>query len=235
MPPAQRLGQAFTFGGRVPAAVGGLLAALLLASVSGAVVSGLREATFFSPVFVWRGEVWRLASYLFFEGDPLALLFGGLMLWMFGRDLAHAWGERRFLEAFLAIGAGAAAATSILALAWPRLRDIGAAGPWPVVDALVVAWALRFPDRQLLFMFALPVNGRALLWLTVGGTALYAIFAGVVPYVPHLMAEGLVALWLRGPRPRLPRLPRWLRRRRGPFEVIHADRDPDTGRPRWLN
>src|SRR5574341_1811328 len=110
-----------------------------------------------------------------------ALTFGGLMLWMFGRDLAHSLGERRFLLAFLGLGAGAAAATSLLAVAWPRLRDIGSGGPWPVIDALVVAWALRFPDRQLLFMFALPVSGRALLWLTVGGTALYAVFAGVVP------------------------------------------------------
>jgi membrane associated rhomboid family serine protease len=218
----------------VPAAVGGLLLALLLASVAGALLPALREATFFSPALVWRGEVWRLLTHPFFENDPLALLFGGLMLWMFGRDLALAWGERRFLGAFLGLGAGAAAATSLLALAWPRLLGVHLAGPWPVVDALVVAWALRFPDRQLLFMFALPVSGRALLWLTVGGTALYAVFAGVVPYVPHLLAEGLAALWLRGPGLRLPRLPRW-RRRRGTFEVIHADRDPDSGRPRWLN
>ena len=98
----------------------------------------------------------------------------------------------------------------------------------------MVAWALCFPDRRLLFMFALPVSGRALLWLTVGGTALYAAFYGLAPYLPHLLAEGLAALWLRGPRARLPRLPRWLRRRR-PFEVIHADRDPDAGRPRWMN
>lgn len=234
MPRPLRPGEALTFGGRVPAAVGGLLVALLLASVAGALLPAVREATFFAPALVWRGEVWRLVTYPFFEYDPLALLLGGLMLWMFGRDLALAFGERRFLGAFLGLGAGAAAITSLLALAWPRLLDVRLAGPWPVVDALVVAWALRFPDRQLLFMFALPVTGRALLWLTVGGTALYAVFAGVVPYVPHLLAEGLAALWLRGPRLRLPRPPRWLRRRR-PFDVIHADRDPDAGRPRWMN
>ncbi len=230
----RRLSEALTFGGRVPPAAGGLLSAVLLASVAGALVRPVREAALLSPVLVWRGEVWRLFTYPFFESDPVALLLGGLMLWMFGRDLALAWGERRFLAAFTGLGAGAAAATSLLALAWPRLQGGAWAGPWPVIDALVVAWALRFPDRQLLFMFALPVTGRALLWLTVGGTALYAVFSGPGPYVPHLLAEGLVALWLRGPRLRLPRLPRWLRRR-GPFEVIRADRDPDSGRPRWMN
>lgn len=237
MPRLRRLSQALTFGGRVPPAAGGLLSAVLLASVTGALARPVRDATFFSPALVWHGEAWRLLTYPFFESDALALLFGGLMLWMFGRDLALAWGQRRFLVAFLGLGAGAAAATSLLALAWPRLEGGAWAGPWPVIDALVVAWAMCFPDRQLLFMFALPVSGRALLWLTVGGTVLFAVFYGVVPYVPHLLAEGLVALWLRGPRLRLPRLPRWRRwrRRRGPFEVIHADRDPDSGRPRWLN
>jgi membrane associated rhomboid family serine protease len=234
VPRPRRLSEALTFGGRVPAAVGGLVAAVVVASIAGALARPVRDATFFSPALVWRGEVWRLLSYPFLESDPLALVFGGLMLWMFGRDLAVAWGGWRLLQAFLGLAAGAAAATCLLALAWPRLELIGVAGPWAVIDALVVAWALRFPDRQLLFMFALPVNGRALLWLTVGGTALYAVFSGVAPYVPHLLAEGLVVLWLRRPRLRLPRLRRW-RRRRGPFAVIHADRDPDASRPRWLN
>jgi len=234
VPRPRPLSEVLSFGGRVPAAVGGLLAAVLLASVAGALARPVRDAAFFAPDLAWHGEVWRLLTYPFFETDPFALLFGGLVLWVFGRDLALAWGERRFLAAFLGLGAGAAAATSLLALAWPRLHAGAWSGPWPALDGLAVAWALLFPARRVLFMAVLPVTGRALLWLTVGGTALFAVFYGVVPYVPHLLAEGLVALWLRGPRLRLPRLPRW-RRRRGPFEVIHADRDPDSGRRRWLN
>ncbi len=234
MPPVRRLSEALTFGGRVPAAVGGLVAAVLVASIAGALFPPVRDAAFFSPALVWRGEVWRLVSYPFLESDPLSLVIGGFMLWMFGRDLAAAWGGRRLLQAFVGLAAGAAAATSLLALAWSRLQVVAAAGPWPVIDALVVAWALRFPDRQLFYMFVLPLNGRTLVWLTVAGTVLYAVFYGFAPYVPHLLAEGLVALWLRGPRLRLPRLPR-RRRRRGPFAVIHADRDPDQSPPRWLN
>lgn len=230
----RRLSETLTFGGRVPAGVGGLVAAVLVASIAGAFFRPVRDLAFFSPALVWRGEVWRLVSYPFFETDPLSLVMGGFMLWVFGRDLSAAWGEWRLIRAFLGLAAGAAAVTSLLALAWPRLQLIAAAGPWPVIDALVLAWALRFPDRQLFYMFVLPLNGRALIWITVGGTALYAVFYGVAPYVPHLLAEGLVALWLRGPRLRLPRLPR-RRRRRGPFAVIHADRDPDQSPPRWMN
>lgn len=233
MRPARRLGEALTFGGRVPAAVGGLLLAVILASIAGALQPPLRSAGALSPELVWQGEGWRLFTYAFFETDPFGLVLGGLVLWWCGRDLSLAWGGRRFLLAFPGIAAAAAAATCLAALAWPGLMAMVAVGPWPVVDALVVAWALRFPGRQILLWFALPVSGRLLLWFTVGGTALYALFFGLAPYLPHLLAEGLTALWLRAPRPRLPRIR--LRRRRRPFEVIHADRDPDAGRPRWLN
>ncbi len=232
--PRAPIRESLGFGGRVPPAVGGLVAALVLGSVAGALWRPLRDAAIFSPDLVWRGEVWRLLTWLVVETDPFALVFGALMLWIFGRDLAFGLGERRFLLAFAGIGAGAAAATTLLALAWPRLGPGAWSGSWPAIDGLMVAWAVLFPGRQLAFMLVLPVSGRALLWLTVGGTALYAVFYGVVPYVPHLLAEGLALLWLRSPRLKLPRRPRWLRRRR-PFEVIHAERDPDAGRPRWMN
>ncbi|HEU4382297.1 MAG TPA: rhomboid family intramembrane serine protease [Anaeromyxobacteraceae bacterium] len=232
--PRTRIQESLSFGGRVPPSVGGLVAAVVLASVAGALWPPLRDWAFFSPSLVRGGEIWRLVTYPFVEASPFALLFGGLMLWIFGRDLAFAIGERRFLLAFAGLAAGAAVGTSLLALAWGGLAEGAWAGPWPVIDGLVVAWAVLFPGRQLAFMLVLPLSGRALLWVTVGGTVLFAVFQGVAPYVPHLLAEGLAVLWLRAPRLRLPRLPRWLRRRR-PFEVIHADRDPDAGRPRWMN
>ena len=154
----RRLSETFTFGGRVPAAVGGLVAAVLAVSIAGAFSRPVRDVAFFSPSLVWRGEVWRLVSYPFLETDPLSLVMGGFMLWVFGRDLSAAWGEWRLIRAFLGLAGGAAAVTSLLALAWPRLQLIAVAGPWPVIDALVLAWALRFPDRQLFYMFVLPPN-----------------------------------------------------------------------------
>jgi membrane associated rhomboid family serine protease len=241
---ARRLGQAFSFGGRFPPAVGALVALTVVASLVGVVgerngVPLLPLGVLFPPA-VLDGEVWRLVTWVFLETQPLDLLFGCYLLWWLGRDLAFAWGERRFVAAYLGLAAGAAAVASFLSLAWPALALARFAGPWPVVDALVVAWALLFPDRQILLFFALPVSGRALLWLTVGGTLLFAAFGGVPPYVPHLAAEALAlvylrvrpGLWFR--RVRFRPLDR-LRRRRGRFEVIEADRDPDRDKPRWMN
>jgi membrane associated rhomboid family serine protease len=244
MRPTRRLGQALSFGGRIPAAVGALVAVMVVASLAGVVGARnglpLLSLGVLSPPAVLEGEVWRLVTWVFLEAAPLDLLLGCYIVWWLGRDLAFAWGEKRFLGAWLGLAAGAAALTCLASLGWPAVALARYAGPWPVVDALIVAWALLFPERQILLFFALPVSGRSLLWFTLGGTALFAAFGGVAAYVPHLAAEALAlaylrvrpGLWFR--RLRFRPLARF-RRGRGRFEVIEADRDPDRHGPRWLN
>jgi membrane associated rhomboid family serine protease len=235
---AGRSGNPFAFGGRMPAAVGGLIAATvglsLVAVVGDRNGLPLLRLAVLEPRAVWSGEVWRLFTWVLVETEPLNLLFGGLVLFWFGRDLVEAWGARRFLATYFGIGAIAGALTCVGTLAWPVLRSFVFTGFWAVLDALIVAWAILHPFRQILLFFAVPVSGRALLWITVGGTVLFALFNGVAAFVPHLLAEGVAWIWMSrgGPgkwlrRVKLPRL-----RRRGRFEVIHADRDPDR---RWLN
>ncbi|HTP50616.1 MAG TPA: rhomboid family intramembrane serine protease [Anaeromyxobacteraceae bacterium] len=232
------LGQGLSFGGRVPVAVGALIAVTVVASLVGVVGERnglpLLQLGVLEPGRVLRGELWRLVTWVFFETDPLGLLFGGLVLYWFGRDLCEAWGERRFVLAYVGFAAAAAALATGVALLFPALLHVHWLGLWPAVDALVVAWALNFPYRQILLYFALPVSGRALLWFTVGGTLLYAVFSGLAAFVPHLLAEGAAYLYASGRGPgrwlRRLKLPRFRKRRQ--FSVVHADRDPDR---RWLN
>src|SRR5690349_18974283 len=151
---ARPIGEFFTFGGRVPSTVGGLISALVLASLAGALGRsyGLLDVAVLVPGLVWQGQVWRLVTWAFFETDPLSLLFGALTLYWFGRDLCFAWGPRRFIATFFAIAALAAAVTTIAALGWPALRGYPYRGSWAVLSALIVAWAMIFPERQILFM-----------------------------------------------------------------------------------
>jgi membrane associated rhomboid family serine protease len=218
--------------------VGGLIVATVGVSLAGAVAEQmgfpLRSLLLLQPAAVWGGEVWRLVTWVLVEDSPLNLLFGGMVLFWFGRDLVDAWGEKRFLVTYFAVPAVAAALASLLALTWPRLAASGFSGFWVALDALVIAWGLSYPFRQILLFFALPVSGQALVWVTLGGTVLFALFTGVGAFVPHLLAEGLAWLHVSGKGPgqwlRRIRLPR--RKKRGRFEVIHVDRDPDR---RWLN
>lgn len=231
-------GNPFAFGGRVPAAVGGLIVATVVTSLASAVGGRnglpLHQLLVLDTGAVWRGEVWRLLTWVLVETDPLNLLFGGLVLYWFGRDLCDAWGERRFLVSYFAFPAVAAVLSSVLALALPVLEAYRFPGFWVALDALVVSWGLLHPFRQILLFFAVPVSGRTLVWVTVGGTVLFGLFNGITGFVPHLLAEGVAWLHVSGKGPG-----RWLarirfprRKRRGRFEVIHVDRDPDR---RWLN
>ena len=194
----------------------------------------VRALLLLQPAAVWEGEVWRLVTWVLVEENPLNLLFGGLVLYWFGRDLVEAWGDRKFLATWFGVPAAAAVLTCLLALAWPRLAASWSSGFWVALDVLVICWGLVHPFRQILLYFALPVSGKALVAITVGGTVLFALFSSITAFVPHLLAEGLAWLHASGKGPgswlRRLRLPR--RRGRGRFEVIHADRDPDR---RWLN
>ena len=235
----RRAGNPLAFGGRVPAVVGGLIVATVVVSLAGAVAEQmgfpLRSLLVLRPSAVWGGEVWRLVTWILVEESPLNLLFGGLVLFWFGRDLVDAWGERRFLLTYFGVPAAAAVLVSLLALAWPQLDAHGYAGFWVALDALVIAWGLNHPFRQILLFFAVPVSGQALVWVTLGGTLLFALFTGVGAFAPHLLAEGIAWLHVSGKGPgqwlRRIRLPR-RKKKYGRFEVIHADRDPDR---RWLN
>src|SRR3990170_8385570 len=108
MPRSRSVGQlsrALTFGGRVPPVVGLLISLLVVVSLTGALVPNLTNLAIFVPALVTRGELWRLVTWPFVETHPLSLVFGALILWWLGRDLALAWGERRFLVLFLGLAA----------------------------------------------------------------------------------------------------------------------------------
>ncbi len=232
------LDQLLTFGGRVPSVVGALIALLVLSSLAGALQPSLRSAAVLVPVAVWEGQLWRVLTYPFFESDPLSLVFGAMMLFWFGRDLSYAWGPRRFLITFLAFTAAAGVVTCLVARVWPAVWAHPYLGIWPVADAMVVAWAMIFPDRQILLYFALPVSGSTLLYLTVGGTLLYAIFGGLVSFVPHLAAEAMMLVFARGyslrglfQTVRIRSQERRARRRARHLKVVDKESDP----PRWMN
>jgi membrane associated rhomboid family serine protease len=147
---------------------------------------------------VFAGQLWRLLTWAFFELDPLGLIFAGLALFWFGSDLVRTWGPTRFLARYLGLAAGAAALTCAVALVWPGLRVRPFVGAWPVVSALIVAWAVVFPTRNILLYFVVPLHGRNLIYATLGGTLIFALLGGISNFVPHFGAQLLSLAALRG-------------------------------------
>jgi membrane associated rhomboid family serine protease len=154
-----------------------------------------------------RGQLWRLVTYLFVHDAQgfTHILFNMLALWMFGVDLEHRWGTRGFTKYYAITGIGAGVATVLIALLpYDVTRDIynattiGASG---AIYGLLLAWALLFPHRKILFMFIFPLPARTAALLMGGMSFLAAVSGrnGSVAEATHL--AGLLAGWiyLRGP------------------------------------
>jgi len=194
-------GDFLVLGGRVPRVVGVLIGLTLALSILGALggrEGPLRAAGVLVPALVWSGQAWRLFTWMFFEMEPISLLFSCLMLWWFGRDLIQAWGAGGFLGRYLAFSALPAALTVLMSLAWTDLGMAVYSGQWAITGALVIAWATLFPSRQLLLYFVFPLGGRNLVYITLGTTVLFGLFYGLAGFVPHLLAESLMLAYLRG-------------------------------------
>ena len=204
VPARSRLSSSFVFfGARFPAVVvwlaGGILGASCLGALDYRVGFKLLRFVTLEPDLVLRGEVWRLLTWSFFELSPLGLIFGCLLLLMVGRDLADAWGARRFLVAYVVLTAIVGVATVLVGLAWTEVRLIPYVTMWPIVEALIIAWAVWYPSRQILVYFVLPLSGRNLILVTIGGTVVWALLVSLALFVPHFLAEGLTLAYLRVP------------------------------------
>jgi len=157
------------------------------------------------PSEVWRGQVWRLATWPFIEPSPLSLLFTCLSLYWFGSDLAREWGSPRFLAVFGGVTLAAAVGTCLIAQIDEGALSQRYLGSWALTCAMIVAWGLWFPDRVVRIYFVLPIRGYWLAWLTVALTVVYAVYAGWERFLPELFAEGSSLAWLF----RRPLLARW--------------------------
>jgi membrane associated rhomboid family serine protease len=190
-------------GGRVPAPVALLIVATFIASIAGSVsarngVGGLLKAGVLVPSAVYHGEVWRLVTWPLFELDPIGLIFGALGLFWFGSELVRAWGPGRFLLAYFGLAGAAGLVTCLVALGGPEMQTLTFFGLWPVVSALIIAWATYFPGRDILVYFVLPLRGQNLIYATLGGTLLFALLGGFTRFVPHFAAQLLMMAALRG-------------------------------------
>jgi len=115
------------------------------------------------------GYVWQLLTYAFLH-DPaniLHILLNMLFLYWFGREIEIVWGVRRFLAFYLTAAAFAALVFSAMHYFWPlkAARCFGASG---AIMALVMVYALWWPNRTILFMFLFPMRVWTFVLIVIG-------------------------------------------------------------------
>jgi rhomboid family protein len=135
------------------------------------------------PAFVVRDFwIWQVATYMFLHGGLLHILFNMLALWMFGTELERMWGTRYFLKFYFVSGIGAGVLTVLFSLLpfgfAHQLHQSVVIGASGAIYALLLAYALYFPDRPIYMYFVFPIPARIFV-LIMGAIAFYSSLSDV--------------------------------------------------------
>ena len=131
---------------------------------------GFLEMLLLDPHLVFRGEAWRLITFVFIppEASPIWILFALYFMWLFGTALEAEWGAFRYNLFYLLGMLGTTAAAFVM-------RE--PMGNSALNMTIFLAFATLFPNFQILLFFILPVKVKWLAWIAAA-TMLYGILVG---------------------------------------------------------
>jgi membrane associated rhomboid family serine protease len=134
---------------------------------------------------------WQLGTYMFLHGGFWHLFFNMLWLWMFGMELEHVWGSRKFLIFYLSCGLGAGVANLIVTtLLGQTAPVVGASG---AIMGVLIAFGMLFPDRPIYLYFLLPIRAKYFVALVIGFDLFYGV-TGTADGVAHFAHLGGAAM-----------------------------------------
>lgn len=130
-------------------------------------------------------EVWQLLTYQFMHGSFSHILLNMFILWMFGMEIEHIMGSKKFLLFYLLCGVGGGLLQLFISplLFGGAAPTIGASG---AVWGVMIAFAMFFPDRYVFLYFLIPIKAKYLIaiffifeFMSVGDQSLVAHLAHV--------------------------------------------------------
>ena len=143
---------------------------------------------------LFSGLVYQLITYPFIETQLMSFIFNSLLIWFIGSELEALWGTKlysRFLIVTV-LGVGLIyAGVNFLFLFGTTIFNSPLHGLSGVNFALLVAYAILYPDRQLSLMMIFPMRARTFCWILVGIEAYLAIFSSLSTSWAHLLAMGI--------------------------------------------
>jgi membrane associated rhomboid family serine protease len=156
------------------------------------------------PSEVRGGFIWQPFTYIFLHGGILHILFNLLYLAMFGADLEHSWGARKFYTYFFICGVGAGIIEIVVKLildpsgrGTSTFPTIGASG---AIYGVLLAVAVIMPHRQV-WVFPLPVTVSMRVFVIVMGAIEFFSTIGAtgdgVSHVCHLGGMLVGYIYLR--------------------------------------
>lgn len=167
---------------------------LILARVSPGMAGQLVEWLALTPqLVISKGYIWTLVTYLFVHLEPTHLIFNMLGLVLLGTTMERMWGPKAFLRFMLLSGVIAGLAVLIAGLLFPHFAHptVGLSGS---LNALLMAYAVQFPNQSVYFYGLVPIKGKHLVAIIVVMEVFYALAGSTASLPAHL--GGLVAGYL---------------------------------------
>ena len=106
-----------------------------------------------------NGSWWRIFTYMFVHAGILHLGFNMYTLWLFGRRVEMVWSPGGFTRYYIWCGLGGWLAHLTF------FRDAGLVGASAAVFGVMLAYAMRWPDEEVLLFGVLPIKVK---WLVTG-------------------------------------------------------------------
>lgn len=179
--------------------------------------------------------VWQPVTYMFVHVEFFHILFNMLAVWMLGVELERLWGTRIFVRYYFLTGIGAGLTTLAVGFlsqsVWMAVT-IGASG---AVYGLLLAYAMYYPDRPMLF-FPIPIPIPAKYFVLILGAMAFLSSLGAassgIAHAAHLggLVFGYIYLTAGRGGPIAELKYRWLKwkmaRMRRRFDVVSGGRGP---------
>ncbi|MBQ8510375.1 MAG: hypothetical protein IJ493_10770 [Clostridia bacterium] len=126
---------------------------MLITPVTG---HSLQEVLYFDRALIMQGQVWRIVTFLFLppSSSMIFIIFSLYFYWHIGSTLENQWGSFGFTAYYILGAVGAIIAGFITGYATNTYLNL----------SLFFAFALLFPDYEILLFFFIPVKMK---WLAV--------------------------------------------------------------------
>lgn len=162
-----------------------VVTSLLMGLQQGQVLSALT----YSNQAVLNGEVWRLATFPFYQFPTFWIVIELFMLWMFGTQVEQALGWRRFLVFYLVV----CVAPAIVFLPLSRWMFLPIAGTDAANFGVFIGFTTLYPDAPMLFN----TKAKWWAWAMLGLLGLQALAFASTMAIVVLIGAGAAFLHLK--------------------------------------
>ena len=153
----------------------------------------------YPPAFYDAHAVWQILTFSFLHGDVFQLFFNGLLLAFIGMELEVVMGTPKFIKYYAICTLSSAVLYLTMDLAFHFTLPL--AGPGGGLYGLLMAYALLFGERVMLFMLLFPLKAKHFIWILATLELMTSIFSanGNLSALSSIggMIAGLGYLWVQ--------------------------------------